>query len=57
MEVTAGWRCAWCSREGGDLVLLPHPLSLKNPEFYRFRVEAEIVGQVVAIWNDLSPRN
>lgn len=56
VEITSGWRCAWCSREGADLLLMPHPLSQKGPEIYRMRSEAEIIGQVVGGWSELRPR-
>ncbi len=56
VETSSGWRCAWCKRLGGDLVLVPHPISQKGPETYRMRSEAEIVGQVIGGWSELTAR-
>ncbi|MBP7865966.1 MAG: XRE family transcriptional regulator [Acidobacteria bacterium] len=56
VEITSGWRCAWCVRDGNDLILLPHPLSQKGPEIYRMHADAEIVGRVVGGWSELKTR-
>jgi transcriptional regulator with XRE-family HTH domain len=47
VDVRSGYRCAWCLREGGRLILQPHPLSSCAPESRRYPEEAELVGQVV----------
>lgn len=55
VETSSGWRCAWCKREGSNLVLVPHPLSQKIQEIYRMRSGVKIIGQVVGGWNELNP--
>jgi hypothetical protein len=55
IELRQGFRCCWCRREGGQLMLVPHPLSSCAPEVYRFPDEAEIVGQVVGVATRLGP--
>ncbi len=59
VRTSSGWRCSWCNQEGGDLVLVPHPLSQKRHETYRLRRNAEVVGQVVGGWYSLNslPKN
>jgi transcriptional regulator with XRE-family HTH domain len=49
LELRQQFRCCWCRREGGQLMLVPHPLSSCAPEVYRIPEEAEIVGQVVGV--------
>jgi len=49
VELRQEFRCCWCFREDGHLMLVPHPLSSCAPEVYRFPGEAEIVGQVVGV--------
>jgi transcriptional regulator with XRE-family HTH domain len=49
LELRQEFRCCWCRREAGQLMLVPHPLSSCAPEVYRIPEEAEIVGQVVGI--------
>jgi transcriptional regulator with XRE-family HTH domain len=49
VEMREGYRCCWCSRDKGRLILQPHPLSPCTPETPRFPDEAEIVGQVVGM--------
>ena len=49
VDVRDGYRCAWCVREGPNLILQPHPLSHRAPEVWRWPDEAEVVGQVVGV--------
>lgn len=49
MELRAGYRCAWCLREGNRLILQPHPLSARVPEAYLYPQEVELIGQVVGV--------
>jgi transcriptional regulator with XRE-family HTH domain len=55
LELRQEFRCCWCRREGGQLMLASHPLSSCAPEVYRFPEEAEIVGQVVGVATRLVP--
>jgi transcriptional regulator with XRE-family HTH domain len=49
IEARAGFACAWCSVEGTNLVVQPHPLSGQRVRLYRFGHDAEIIGQVVGV--------
>lgn len=55
VELREGFRCSWCLRENGRLILQPHPLSPCAPESHRFPGEAEVIGQVVGIAMRLAP--
>jgi transcriptional regulator with XRE-family HTH domain len=44
-----GFRIGWCSLSNNLLTIQPHPLSPTPAKTYRYPVEAEIVGQVVAV--------
>jgi transcriptional regulator with XRE-family HTH domain len=41
--------CSWCTRDGSNLVVEPHPLSGCKVSIYRFPTKAEIIGQVVGV--------
>lgn len=49
VELRDGYACCWCELQGGQLLLVPHPLSPCNIRQYAFGTEAEIVGQVTAV--------
>jgi len=49
VETRSGYVCAWCSLEGSNLVTQPHPLSGQRARVYRYRFEAEVIGQVVGV--------
>ena len=49
VDFRRGYRCSWCSRDRGRLILQPHPLSASSPECHRYPDEAEIVGRVVGV--------
>jgi transcriptional regulator with XRE-family HTH domain len=55
VDVREGYRCCWCTREKGGLILQPHPLSPCTPEVRRFPDDAEILGQVVGVAMRLTP--
>jgi hypothetical protein len=44
-----GFRVGWCSVSNNELTIQPHPLSPTPAKTYRYPVEAEVVGQVVAV--------
>jgi len=44
-----GFRVGWCSVDGCNLTIQPHPLSPTPMKSYRCPQDAEIIGQVVAI--------
>jgi transcriptional regulator with XRE-family HTH domain len=49
VEIRGGYRCAWCVREGAQLILQPHPLSCRAPETYAYPQSAEVIGMVVGV--------
>jgi transcriptional regulator with XRE-family HTH domain len=49
IELREGYACSWCELQGGQLLLVPHPLSQCNIRQYAFGTDAEIVGQVTAV--------
>ncbi len=49
VETREGYTCSWCSLQGGQIVLQPHPLSPVALRVLRHPQEAEVVGQVVGI--------
>jgi transcriptional regulator with XRE-family HTH domain len=56
IETRAGFACAWCSVEGTNLVVQPHPLSGQRVRLFRYGYDAEVIGQVVAIAMRLDQR-
>jgi len=56
VETRTGFACAWCSVEGGNLVLQPHPLSGQRVRLFRYGYDAEIIGQVVGVAMRLDQR-
>lgn len=55
VETRTGYRFAWCSVRGTELLLQPHPTSSRSPEVFRHPAEAEVVGQVVGVAMRLDP--
>jgi transcriptional regulator with XRE-family HTH domain len=55
LELHREFRCCWCQKENGKLILVPHPLSSCSPEIYSHPEEAEVVGQVVGVAMRLGP--
>ncbi|MCL6565997.1 MAG: helix-turn-helix domain-containing protein [Acidobacteriia bacterium] len=49
VELRKEYRCSWCRKEEGRLILESHPLSPCTPQVWKSPEEAEIVGQVVGI--------
>jgi hypothetical protein len=49
LEQRDGYTCGWCSLEGNQLVVLPHPASHCNPKVFSHPSEIEVIGQVVGI--------
>lgn len=46
-ELRDGFRCGWCTLEGGRLILQPHPASCQRAEVFDWPRDIEVVGQVV----------
>ena len=49
VELRDGYACSWCEFHGGQLLLIPHPLSPCGIRQYKHGTEAEIVGRVTAV--------
>ena len=49
VETREGFRCGWCTQQGGSLVLQYHPVAQTPAEVYSFPTEAEVVGQVAGV--------
>ena len=55
IEMRTGYRCGWCQVEGGQLLLIPHPISNAQVQTFNLANEAEVVGQVVGVAMRLIP--
>ncbi len=55
VELRDGYRCAWCQLDGGQLTLLPHPMSPVTAQTFKHPDDAEVAGQVVGVAMRLSP--
>jgi len=48
-EMRAGYRCAYCTMQRGQLILQPHPASDQPAEIFEFPRDIEVIGQVVGV--------
>jgi transcriptional regulator with XRE-family HTH domain len=48
-EHREGYICSWCTLDGGNIVLHPHPSSMYTPQVYAYPAEIDIIGQVVGV--------
>jgi len=48
-EHRQGYACGWCSLNGEQLVLQPHPLSMCSPQVYKYPTDIDLIGQVSGI--------
>jgi transcriptional regulator with XRE-family HTH domain len=49
LEHRNGYVCGWCSLNGNQLILQPHPASLCSPQIYNYPDEIDLIGQVSGI--------
>jgi hypothetical protein len=49
LEHRGGYACGWCSLNGDQLILQPHPASLCSPQMYTYPDEIDLIGQVSGI--------
>jgi transcriptional regulator with XRE-family HTH domain len=49
LEHRDGYVCGWCTLQGGQIVIQPHPSSQQPPTYFPFPGEIELVGQVTAV--------
>jgi transcriptional regulator with XRE-family HTH domain len=49
LEHRGGFACGWCTVNGAQLVLQPHPASMCLPEVYSYPDDVEVLGQVTGV--------
>ncbi len=49
LEHRQGYACGWCSLDGDQLLLLPHPSSRCNPKIYDYPNGVDIIGRVIGV--------
>ncbi len=49
LETRDGYLCSWCSKEGAQVIIQPHPLSPVCARVFKYPHEIEVVGQVVGV--------
>lgn len=54
-EHRQGYACSWCTLNGEQLILQPHPASQCSPEVYAYPAEIDLVGQVSGVAMRLDP--
>jgi len=56
LEHREGFICGWCTLEGGQLLVQPHPASEKRPSVFPYPGEIDVIGQVVGTAMLLDPK-
>jgi transcriptional regulator with XRE-family HTH domain len=54
VETRTEFLCCWCTVDGNQITLQPHPLSPAKVRVAKFPQEAEVIGQVVGVAMQLS---
>lgn len=49
LEHRGGFACGWCTLEGEQLLMQPHPASERRPTLFRYPAEIEVIGQVTGV--------
>jgi hypothetical protein len=49
LETRDEYICSWCSQDGNQLLVQPHPLSSVRGRIFKCPQEIEVVGQVVGV--------
>jgi len=49
LEHRGGFSCGWCTVNGAQLILQPHPASMCLPEVYSYPDDVEVLGQVTGV--------
>jgi transcriptional regulator with XRE-family HTH domain len=57
LEHREGYLCSWCTQRDDQLIVLPHPASLREPETYAYPLEIEVIGQVTHVAMKLGHSN
>jgi len=56
LERRDGFMCGWCTMNGGNLVVQPHPSSDQKVAIFEFQREIDVIGQVVGVAMPLDAR-
>ncbi len=57
LEHRDGYLCSWCTLHDDQLIVMPHPASLREPETYIYPLEIEVIGQVTQVAMTLDHTN
>ncbi len=57
LEHREGYLCSWCTQRDDQLIVMPHPASLREPETYTYPLEIEVIGQVTHVAMKLGHSN
>ena len=49
LEHRDGYLCGWCSLNGGQLVVMPHPASQRPPLVFSYPEEIDVIGQITGV--------
>ncbi|HEV7217444.1 MAG TPA: helix-turn-helix transcriptional regulator [Terriglobales bacterium] len=49
VETRTSHVCCWCTLDGDEIILQPHPLSPVTAKIFKYPQEAEVIGQVVGV--------
>jgi transcriptional regulator with XRE-family HTH domain len=55
LEHRDGFSCGWCTLEGDQLLVQPHPASEKQPSLFLFPNDIDVVGQITGVAMLLEP--
>jgi transcriptional regulator with XRE-family HTH domain len=55
VETHEGYLCGWCSVDGSEITVVPHPISSAPVRKFSLSTEAEVIGQVVSVAMRLIP--
>jgi transcriptional regulator with XRE-family HTH domain len=55
LETRQGYLCGWCSLDGDQLTVLPHPSATASPQSFAYPAEIDVVGQVTGVAMRLDP--
>ena len=50
LDIRTGYACGWCELKNGILTLVPHPNSGEQTRTFRYPHEADVIGQVTAVF-------
>ena len=48
-EHRGGFACGWCTVQGDHLMIQPHPASERQPSWFQFPDEIDVIGQITGV--------